>query len=213
MSHAQRARQCAQIHRVLEQAFAVLPTLISYSTDFELLITVMLTANTTDAQVGKVTPLLFARYPTPQRMAAVQNCETLQKIIHSVGLARTKSKSIRATAKIIAAQYNGVVPLTMEALLTLPGVGRKTASVVLCTLKNEPSVIVDTHFARVVRRIGVSAGSAPQHIERDIKALLAPQKWCSFSQRVNTLGRKYCSARNPNCAICPIRPYCQYGKK
>ena len=196
---------------ILEDHFASLPTLIDYKGNFQLLISVILTANTTDAQVNKVTPQLFARYPDAFAMAQCKNVSIIEHIIRSVGLAPTKARNIHRTAHILAQKYHGVVPLHFESLLELPGVGRKSASVILCRSTDTPAVIVDTHYTRVTRRIGLTTASSPRAIEEDTKKCVRKDKWCSFSQRINILGRVYCTARIAHCTRCPIRKYCQFG--
>jgi len=196
---------------ILEERYPSLPRLIEYHTTFQLLISVILTASTTDAQVNKITPRLFAEYPDALSMARCPDARLLEEIIHSVGLAAAKARYIHETAKIIAAHYNGKVPLDFDALLALPGVGRKSASVVLCHETRHAAVIVDTHYARVVQRIGLTTAISPRAIEDATKRLLAEETWCSFSQRINILGREYCKARVPKCVECPIQAYCQYA--
>lgn len=195
---------------ILEREFPTLPVLVRYHGTFQLLISVILTANTTDAQVNRVTPALFAQYPDAKTMAQCPDPLLLQSLIHSVGLAPKKAIYIHRTARILDQQYDGKVPLNLEALVRLPGVGRKTAHVVLCRVAGVPGVIVDTHYARVARRIGISAASSPAAIENDTMRLVSQERWCSFSQRINLLGRAWCTARAPRCSSCPIRAHCQF---
>lgn len=198
---------------LLERVFPILPTLVTHDSTFQLLIAVILTASTTDAQVNRVTPALFAQYSDARSMARCPDPHILQSIIHSVGLAPTKARYIHQTARIIDQQYNGAVPLDFDSLVCLPGVGRKTAHVVLCQLTGTPGVIVDTHYARVVRRIGLSSATTPRAIENDTMQVVRQEKWCSFSQRINLLGRKWCTARTPHCNSCPISSHCQFFLK
>jgi len=198
---------------ILEQRYPSLPRLIEYRTAFQLLISVILTASTTDAQVNKVTPRLFARYPDAHSMARCPDTRLLEEIIHSVGLAAAKARYIHETAKIVSLRYDGEVPRDVDALLALPGVGRKSASVVLCHETDHAAVIVDTHYARVAKSNGPTTATSPRAIEDATKRLLAKEAWCSFSQRINILGRDYCKARAPKCAECPIQAHCQYAAR
>lgn len=195
---------------LLEREFPALPTLVAHDSAFQLLVAVILTASTTDAQVNRVTPALFAQYPDARAMARCPDPHILQAIIHSVGLAPAKARYIHQTARIVDQQHNGMVPLDFDSLVLLPGVGRKTAHVVLCNLTDTPGVIVDTHYARVVRRIGLSSATTPSAIENDTTRVIRQGKWCSFSRRINLLGKKWCTARAPQCVSCPIRDHCQF---
>jgi endonuclease-3 len=186
--------------------------LLEYSTPFELLIAVILSAQTTDAQVNLVTPELFRRYPTPQRLAAADPAE-LETIIYSTGFYRAKAKNIRAAARSLAEDYGGELPRTMEELTRMPGVGRKTANVLLGVLYGLPAVVVDTHFGRVVRRIGLTTATAPERVERELAAVVPAEIRTHFSMAVNFHGRYVCTARAPACYRCPVVDLCLFEEK
>lgn len=183
------------------------PSLLDYKTPFELLIGVILSAQTTDNQVNAILPELFRRYPTPAALA-VADIADVETIIHSVGFFRQKAKSIVATSRILAEEYGGEVPDSMEDLVRLQGVGRKSAGVILLHVYDRPAIIVDTHFGRVVRRLGFALAGDPTALEREVADVLPPEYWNRASMRLNYHGRKYCHARKPNCAECPVRDLC-----
>ncbi len=178
---------------------------------YQLLISVIMSAQTTDAQVNEVTPRLFSRYPGAEDLANAAQVD-VERIIHSTGFYRTKARNIRGTARVLMEAFNGEVPSTMEELITLPGVGRKSANVVLGHCFGQPAVIVDTHFSRVVRRIGLTCESDPTRIEGDLKQLVSPDFQYRFSMLINRHGRKTCKARSPLCVDCPIFDCCDHGQ-
>lgn len=193
----------------LEQAYPDLKPLLVYRNPYELLIAVILSAQTTDAQVNLVTPTLFSAFPDPCSLAAAPQ-QTVEELVHRTGFFRAKARNIRAAARIVCEQYDSQVPESMEQLVSLPGVGRKTANVLRGALFGLPAVIVDTHFARVTRRLGLATASTADGVEREILALVPPQRQYSFSMRVNYHGRYRCSARRPDCAGCEVRLLCPY---
>ena len=183
--------------------------LLVYGNAFELLIATVLAAQCTDAAVNKTTPELFSRFPDPSAMAQA-SLKDLETIIHSLGFFRAKSHNIKALSKQLTEKHNARVPESMEELTALPGVGRKTASVVLSTCYGKPAIIVDTHFSRICKRFGLSSSERPEIIERDI-AEIAPQKeWTKISHVLNRFGRAICQARKPLCEKCPVRDYCLF---
>ena len=198
---------------ILEREYPTLPQLLNYKTDFELLVGVILSASTTDRQVNRATPALFDRFPTPHALASCADTRIIERYIHSVGLAKQKSRYIHACARQLVAEHNGKVPHSRERLLTLPGVGRKSAAVVLCALTDTGAIAVDTHFGRVVNRLGITTERNPQKIELDIMRLLPEKKLCSFSQRINWHGRVCCMSRHPACDQCCLRAHCDYFHK
>ncbi len=154
-----------------------------------------------------VTPALFALYPTPRALADADPCE-LERIIHSTGFFRQKAKSLRGVAAATADRFRGELPRDLDTLVTLPGVGRKTANVVLGTTSGVPSIIVDTHVRRVANRLGLTGEDDPTKIEMDLRALVPAASWTHFSHRLIHHGRRVCHARTPRCADCPLRPHC-----
>ncbi len=183
------------------------PSLLTYDTPFQLLIAVILSAQTTDNQVNNVTPGLFSRYPGIADLAGANQTE-VESLIRSTGYYRTKAKNIIAAAKTVNRDFSGSVPGTMEELLTIPGTGRKTAGVILNHLYKVPAIIVDTHFGRVCRRLGFAGATDPVILEREVASLLPKEHWGAASMRLNYHGRRYCMARKPTCDSCPIAELC-----
>lgn len=175
---------------------------------FRLLISVIMSAQTTDRQVNDVVKELFTLYPSVKSLAEADK-ERVKEIIKSTGYYNTKAKNIIETAKRIHLTYNDTVPLKMEELLTLSGVGRKSANVILGQIANLPAIIVDTHFKRVVQRIGLTRSENPVLIEKEVASLLEKEYHYRFSMVINLHGRSICFARKPLCPICPIAPYCE----
>jgi len=175
---------------------------------FELLVATILSAQCTDERVNKVTPVLFARFPTPVAMAGADRTE-LEELIRSTGFYRNKAKNIQEAAQRIVTTYHGDVPATMADLLTLPGVARKTANVVLGTAYQiADGVVVDTHVKRLSNRLGLTQQEDPEKIERDLMALVPGAEWVNFSMRLILHGRQVCDARKPKCAVCTLRSLC-----
>ncbi|MCG8477953.1 MAG: endonuclease III [Spirochaetales bacterium] len=192
---------------ILGEEYRDVPSLLHYRTPFELLIAVILSAQTTDEAVNRALPALFGRFPTPGALAGADLSE-VEGIIHSLGFFRQKAKNIIATARSIAEDCQGRVPDTMERLVQLPGVGRKSAGVILLHIYDKPAIIVDTHFGRVVRRLAFSGAGDPKRLERDVAAVLPREAWNSASMRLNHHGRRYCFARKPDCGGCPVAHHC-----
>ena len=197
----------AVIVRELEREYPRTPSLLDYQTPFQLMVAVILSAQTTDAQVNRVTPRLFDRFPTAGDLAAAP-IDQVAEIIRSIGFFRRKAEHIVGAAAILQRDYGGRPPAAMDALVRLPGVGRKSAGVMLAQVFAQPAIIVDTHFGRVARRLGVTAATDPIAVERDVAAKLDRSLWIACSMRLNYHGRRYCHARKPNCTACPVRDYC-----
>ncbi len=174
---------------------------------YQLLIATILSAQTTDRQVNRITPALFAVYPAPSDLAAAQQSD-VEEIIRPTGYYRSKARNIIKTAQMLVDRYDGVVPKTMEELTELPGVGRKTAGVVLGAVFGKPAIIVDTHFRRVVQRLGLTHKKDPVRVEYEIADLLEPSHHYRFSMIINNHGRVVCHARNPECSVCVIAHLC-----
>ena len=181
---------------------------LHYQKDYELMIAVRLSAQCTDARVNLVTPALFAAYPTLEAMAAADITD-VEGYIHSCGFYRQKAKDIVLACQMLLAEYGGKVPDTMEALLRLPGVGRKTANLLLGDLYQEPgSVVCDTHCMRICERLGLSKGREPEKVEKQLRAVLPPEESSDFCHRIVLFGRDCCYARKPDCESCPLATYC-----
>ncbi|MGA2933580.1 MAG: endonuclease III [Methanomicrobiales archaeon] len=177
---------------------------------FQVLISTVLSAQTTDRSVDAVAPALFSRFPTPQSLAGADIGE-IEEIIHSTGFFHMKARHIIAASRILARDFGGEVPGTMEELLTLPGVGRKTANIVLAhAFHIHDGIAVDTHVKRIAGRIGFSDETDPDRIERDLTGIYPRELWGSVNTLFITHGRALCTARNPRCPECPVRRECRY---
>ena len=183
---------------------------LHYQKDYELMIAVRLSAQCTDARVNLVTPALFAAYPTLEAMAAADITD-VENYIHSCGFYRQKAKDIVLACQMLLTEHNGKVPATMEELLRLPGVGRKTANLLLGDLYQEPgSVVCDTHCMRICERLGLSKGREPEKVEKQLRAILPPEESSDFCHRIVLFGREICTARAPKCDQCPLAIYCKH---
>jgi len=192
----------------LRTAYPNAVTALHHKNAFELLIATILSAQCTDARVNMVTPILFARFPDPQSMMQATQ-EDLEGIIRSTGFYRNKSKSIRGASTAIAEEFGGDVPRSMEELLRLPGVARKTASVVLGSAYGlAEGVVVDTHVFRLARRLGLSRGKTAGDVERDLMRVIPREDWIEFAHLLIFHGRQICQARSPKCAACPVNDLC-----
>ena len=203
----------AKIFAGLDQLFPHAECALKHNNAFQLLVATILSAQCTDERVNKVTPNLFAKYPTPRDFAAAQQ-EVLEQDIKSTGFFRNKAKSIIGAAKKIVGDFGGKVPRTMEELLTLPGVARKTANVVLGTAYGIASgLVVDTHVFRIAHRLKLSNQGTPEKVEQDLIKLVPQERWISFGHQVIWFGRKICQARKPLCGDCPLESICDSKDK
>ncbi|MCE1196936.1 endonuclease III [bacterium] len=205
----------ARIRDILVPLWPDARPLLSYANCFELLCAVMMSAQTTDEQVNAVTPALFARYPDAEAMASAEP-ENIEPMIHSIGFFHTKARHLVQTARILSRERGGAVPATMEGLLELPGVGRKTANLVASACFGAPGIIVDTHVARSAVRLGLYAKKDPDAIEAIIRENLDPEDHTAFSHALNRHGKFICTARAPACVAgdrsCPLEAICpKYG--
>ncbi len=200
-------RRARRINRELAELYPDAHVELNFSAPLELLVATILAAQTTDRGVNVVTRELFARYRTAADYASADRAE-LEAMIHSTGFFRAKANSLIALGQALCDRYGGEVPDTMKELVTLPGVGRKTASVVLGNAFGKPSITVDTHFARLARRFGWTAQTDPDKIEEDVGGLLPRREWTMASQRVTWHGRRVCHARRPACGACGVARLC-----
>jgi endonuclease-3 len=198
-----KSERAAFIAKRLQQLYPQPPIPLQHQSTFELLVAVLLSAQCTDARVNLVTPALFARANTAKTMAKVP-MEEIQEMIRTCGLAPKKAKAISELSKILVAQYGGEVPADMEALEALPGVGHKTASVVMSQGFGEPAFPVDTHIHRLAQRWGLSNGKDVVQTERDLKRLFPPESWNDLHLQIIYYGREFCSARGCDGTVCDI---------
>ena len=185
---------------------------LHYQKDYELMIAVRLSAQCTDARVNLITPALFQAYPTLEAMAAADIAD-VENYVHSCGFYRQKAKDIVQSCQMLIRDYNRKVPDSMEELLKLPGVGRKTANLLLGDLYGVPgSVVCDTHCIRICGKLGLSEGKEPEKVEKQLRAILPPEKSSDFCHRIVLFGRDICTARSPKCGECPLAIHCKYMK-
>jgi endonuclease-3 len=202
-----------KIFAALDALFPAAECALRHENAFQLLVATILSAQCTDERVNKVTPDLFRKFPAPRDFVALPQDE-LEREIHSTGFFRNKAKSIIGAATKIVQEFAGEVPRTMEELLSLPGVARKTANVVLGTAYGIASgVVVDTHVFRIAHRLKLTKEKTPEKVEQDLMKIVPQERWISFSHQVIWFGRKVCAARNPLCAECPLVTECDSPDK
>lgn len=204
--HYERANEIFQRLKALHHDATIE---LNYSSPLELLIATILSAQCTDVKVNEVTAVLFKRFSSPKDYVN-KPLEELEELVRPTGFFRQKAKNVRNAVKIILEQHGGQVPQTMEDLVKLPGVGRKTANVVLGNAFNLPGLPVDTHVRRISQRLGLTKHEDPVEIERDLCQLVRQEEWCLFSHTLIFHGRRVCSARKPACDRCPITDLCPH---
>lgn len=185
---------------------------LEYEKPYELMIATRLSAQCTDARVNIVTRTLFKQFPTLQSFAEAEISE-LEDAVKPCGFYKTKAKSIKEAAQRLLEVYGGEIPQTMEELLTLPGIGRKTANLLLGDLYGKPAVVTDTHCIRICGRLGLTKNTEPAKVESDLRKLLPPEESSDFCHRIVLFGREFCKARKPVCANCPLREICPSKNK
>ena len=204
----ERGKARAVLNRLMER-YPTIRTALDYDNAFRLLVVTVLSAQTTDESVNKVAPILFERYPTAADLAEA-NPEDVERIVYSTGFFRQKTKSIIRLAQGVEEMFGGEVPADLDELVKLPGVGRKTASVVLAEVWDVPAIAVDTHVRRVTRRLGLTTESDPVKIEKDLKSLFPAETWSGISMRMIQFGRDVCDARRPRCGECELFSLCEW---
>lgn len=203
-----RNQRALKIARQLAKTYADAECALKHDNPFQLLAATILSAQCTDERVNMVTPKLFAKYPTPATLAASKQAD-VEKLIQSTGFFRAKATNLRGMAQALVEQFGGELPRTLDEMVSLPGVGRKTANVVLGTAFGLPTgVVVDTHVKRLTRLLGLTKHLDPEKIEHDLAALLPKSEWINFSHRLIHHGRRICNARKPNCPECPLLKLC-----
>ncbi len=211
VSHTALVRRARRISRELAVLYPQVRSELHFSSPLELLVATILSAQTTDKQVNLVTPVLFARYGTAADYAAADRIE-LEKIIQSTGFYRAKATSLIGVGQALCDRFGGQVPARLDDLVTLPGVGRKTANVVLGNAFGIPGLTVDTHFGRLARRFGWTTSTEPDKVEAEVGALIPRRDWTDLSQRMIWHGRRVCHARRPACGACGLARLCpSYG--
>ncbi len=205
-------RRARRINRELARLYPDAHIELNFTSPLELLVATILSAQTTDRRVNEVTRVLFARYRTAADYAAADLAE-LEQVIQPAGFYRVKARTLIALGQALCDRFGGEVPDTLEELVTLPGVGRKTANVVLGDAFGKPGLTMDTHFARLARRFGWTTQKDPDKIEQDVAALLPRQEWTAASHRIIWHGRRVCHARRPACGACGVARLCpSYGE-
>lgn len=205
-------RRARKINRILGETYPYAVAELDFRNAFELLVATVLSAQTTDVRVNLTTPALFERYPDAQALSEAEELE-LQEIIRPTGFYRAKANSLLALSRRLVDEFDGKVPGTLEDLVTLPGVGRKTANVVLGNAFGIPGITVDTHFGRLSRRFGWTSSEDPVKAEHEVGALFERQDWTTLSHNVVFHGRRICHAKKPACGVCPVAALCpSYGE-
>lgn len=206
----QRAAQT--VAERLERRYPEIGTALEYRSPWELIVATVLSAQTTDENVNRVMPVLMEAFPDPADLAEASPDE-VESIVFSTGFFRQKTKSIIGLAEAVASHHDGRIPPVMDELVELPGVGRKTASVVLAEAFGQPAIAVDTHVKRVSKRLGLTTQTDPVKVEQDLKALMPHRHWNKLSMRLIQFGRDVCDARSPRCWECPLEDVCAWPDK
>ncbi|MGQ9747206.1 MAG: endonuclease III [Candidatus Caldatribacteriaceae bacterium] len=201
--------QVTQVLSILEEHFPEARLLLEFRNPFELLVATILAAQAKDERVNQVTKVLFGRFPDPAALAQAPQ-EEIEEIIGSLSYYRQKARFIKQAAGEILERFRGEVPTSVEALTQLPGVGKKTANIVLANAFHLPAIAVDTHVSRVAQRLRLSTSSSPEVIERDLQKKIPREKWIRATHLLGFLGRFICHAKRPFCVQCPIRDFCPY---
>ena len=212
MTPSKLRRRTDKIRKILRSVYPEVKTALFHRNPFELLVATILSAQCTDKQVNQVTPKLFKKLSTPADFAEVR-LSALEKLIRPTGFYHNKARNIQQCARALLEQHGGTVPNRLDELVKLPGVGRKTANVVLGAAFGIPGVVVDTHVGRISQRLGLTLNKDPVKIELDLMQIIPRKAWNDFSLQLIYFGRQYCMARRPDCPHCPIRRLCPYPDK
>ena len=199
-----------KIRQILCTTYPDVKTQLDFKTPFQLLVATILSAQCTDKQVNQVTPILFLQLASPQDFAEA-DVETIEKLIRPTGFYHNKARNIRLCSEMLINRFHGMVPDTLEDLIQLAGVGRKTANVVLGAAFGKPGIVVDTHVARISGRLGLTLNQYPEKIEMDLMMLIPKKSWNEFCLRLIYFGRAICKARKPGCVSCPLLHLCPYS--
>ena len=206
-----KVRRARKMYRILGETYPDAHCELDFATPLQLLVATVLSAQTTDVAVNKVTPFLFAKYPTARAIAEADPVE-METLVHPLGFYRAKTRSVIGLGKALLEKFDGGVPRKLDQLVKLPGVGRKTANVVLGNAFDVPGITVDTHFGRLARRFGWTASENPEVVESEVGALFPRKDWTILSHRLIWHGRRCCYAKKPDCWRCPLASLCpSYG--
>lgn len=203
--------KAAAILKLLEEHYPTAHCTLDFRNPWELLVATVLSAQCTDERVNQVTPELFRQYPNAAAMAAAP-LEELEAAIRPTGFYHNKAKALKAISRELVEKFGGEIPPSLEDLVKLPGVGRKTANVILGNAFGIPGIVVDTHLGRVAQRLGLTRQKDPVKIESELMELIPREKWISFSHQMIWHGRQICTARKPLCPACPLLPFCDFGQ-
>jgi endonuclease-3 len=206
-SLAEKKVRARAIYRILTKSYPNVRCELNYKTPFQLLVATVLSAQCTDKRVNQTTPALFKKYPNPKKMAEA-DIKDIQRLVKSTGFYRAKAKNIKALSSKLVNEFGENVPSNLDKLITLPGVGRKTANVVLGHAFGIPGITVDTHFGRLSRRFGWSKSQDPVKVEFEVGDLISRKEWTNLSQRLIWHGRRVCHSRKPACGACSLANYC-----
>jgi endonuclease-3 len=206
------AEKIGPILKLLQEHYGDAHVTLDFTNPLELLVATVLSAQCTDVRVNQVTPAIFHKYPTAADYADA-DLPNLEQAIYPTGFYRQKAKSLKALCRALVEQFGGQVPGSLDDLVKLPGIGRKTANVILGNAFGLPGVVVDTHVGRVAQRLGLTRQKDPVKIESDLMPLVPRERWVKFSHQMIWHGRRICTAKKPDCLHCPLLPYCDYGAK
>jgi endonuclease III len=206
------AGKIGPILKLLDEYYREAHVTLDFTNPLELLVATVLSAQCTDVRVNQVTPALFKQYPTAAHYADAPLTD-LEQAIYTTGFFRQKAKSLKALCRTLVDKFDGRVPASLEELVQLPGIGRKTANVILGNAFGVPGLVVDTHMSRVSQRLGLTRQKDPVKIEFDLMPLVPKERWVKFSHQMIWHGRQICMAKKPDCPRCPLLPYCDYGAK
>ncbi len=212
LASSDRQKRLRDVAKMLQRTMPSPKMELEHRSPWELLVATILSAQCTDQRVNQVTPSLFLRYRRPAELAGA-HLSDVEQIIRSTGFFKNKAKHLVACGKAVTERFGEQVPCTMEELITLPGVGRKTANVMLGTAFGRPSIVVDTHVKRVAKRLGLTGSDNPDLVEQDLQQLLPTSQWTEVSQRLLLHGRYVCLARKPRCSTCGLYRYCPWKEK
>ena len=204
--------RAGKVRKRLRLTYPEVTTQLHYRTSFELLVATILSAQCTDKQVNSVTRGLFKKFNAPKDFTKIP-LESLEQLVRATGFFRNKAKNIKACAQALVEKYHGKVPETLEELVLLPGVGRKTANLVLGAAFGIPGIVVDTHVIRISKRLAFTESKDPAKIERDLMKIIPKMAWSDFSLHLVYFGREFCTARKPRCKMCPLIKLCPWPDK